>query len=233
MKRFIITLLTVLLVLSMYGCGKKGGGDNPKPTPTPKPDPVEVKFTSKLGTDQDVEKMLETFNAKYKAWSAFYADQEPESGSMFYDCWDDNDVYRGNYASYVDHGRYPVTELVVHYEGGKTTGTIDTAFIWLPYGEILDIKDEQMEPLSDWTIMCIKAILPDLTDEKVAELADRIAVPLEDAYQAFVNGQADPSELTKTSEKIYLPGAEKPAFRIGCYYNNDYKTIVLEFTEDN
>lgn len=225
MKRIKIILMTLLLIISLSGCSK----GNPSPKPNPKPAPVNDKFVSAIGTDENIEKMIKEFNEAYKGWNAFWADQDGSDGAMFYDCWDNLDVYRGNYKDYVSHGVHPVTELVVYYDGGKSSGKIMNAYLWLSYEPVLDLGVDQFKPLEAFSIMALKAILPDLDDDQITKLADKIALPTEESYDAFTRGYADPSELTATTVDIYEPDRENAVFEIGCRYDAKYKTIILEF----
>ena len=229
MKKIITLLLTVLMVISLAGCGKKGGGDNPKPTPAPAPQPVEQKTVSRIGTDEDVEALLEAFNTKYRSWSAFYIDQEPEMGIMYYELWDDSDVYRGNYTKYLDHGLTPVSELMVRYEDGEKTGPITHAYIFLPFEDITKVTEEQEEPLAEWGRMAVKALLPDLTEKQLSVLLDKIAVPDAEGFEAFATGYSDPSELETTREDIYLTEDGEAAYTIGCTWDEEYQAILVEF----
>ena len=229
MKKLLLTLIAVLLAVTLCACGKKNNDPTPKPTPTPKPEPVVQKTVSKIGTDQDIEKMLNDFNAKNKYGSAFYADFDEEHNVMFYQFWDNNDVYRGNYAQYFNHGELPLSELYVVYEDGKQTGTIELGYVILPYEDIYSLSDEQAEPLANWAKACVGAMLPDLSEKELATLLDKIAVPDEEAYLAFNAGQADPAELTETSEDIYLTEDGEVAYTIGCVWDSEYKCINIKF----
>ncbi len=229
MKKLLISVLTILMFLTISGCGNKNRDPKPDPKPQPQPQQVDEKFVSKTGTDETIEKMLEEFNSTTKGWKAFFTTQDENYGAMFYDCWDNEEVYQGNYRDYIAHSYNPVSELVVYYDKGNRTGNIMSAYVWLPYEPIKNMGFDQFDAVEKWMRLVVKALLPDLTEAETEKLIDKIAAPTADAYEAFIRGNSDPAELEATSIDVYEPDSDKPLRTIGCRYDEEYQTILLEY----
>lgn len=220
MKKYIILVLSVLMLLSLSGCKKKPNTD---PTPKPTPTPTVTKFVSRLGTKNEIESMMQNFKEKTE-WT-FFLEGFDEEGSSVYGVWDNPDVYQGNYEDYYNHGVYPMIDLTVAY---SENGTIWGAMFYVPFVDIAEVKEENRENLVLAERMIISALLPQLTDKDIEKLIDKLSLVTVDALEAYAKRQADPSEFTATEQEIFLTSSsEKAEYKMYVEYDGKLQTMLV------
>ena len=220
MKKYIILVLSVLMLLSFGGCKKKPTTD---PTPKPTPTPTVTKFVSRLGTKNEIETMMQNFKDKTE-WT-FFLEGFDEDGSSVYGVWDNPDVYQGNYADYYAHGIYPMIDLTVAYNDDNS---IWGAMFYVPYVDIAEVKEENRENLVLAEKMIISALLPQLTEKEIEKLIDKLSLVTVDALEAYAKRQADPSEFTATSQEIFLgSSSEKAEYKMYVEYEGELQTMLV------
>ena len=220
MKKYIILVLSVLMLLSLSGCKKKPNTD---PTPKPTPTPTVTKFVSRLGTKNEIESMMQNFKDKTE-WT-FFLEGFDEEGSSVYGVWDNPDVYQGNYEDYYNHGVYPMIDLTVAY---SENGTIWGAMFYVPFVDIAEVKEENRENLVLAERMIISALLPQLTDKDIDKLIDKLSLVTVDALEAYAKRQADPSEFTATEQEIFLTSSsEKAEYKMYVEYDGKLQTMLV------
>ena len=223
MKKYIILVLSVMMLLAFTGCKKN---NDPKPNPTPKPDPAPVvtKFTSRLGNINDIEKAMQDFKDKTE-WTFFFEGINDEDGTYVYGVWDDDRVYQGNYADYIKHGTLPMIDLTVAY---NEDGTIWGYAFYVPFTPIDEVPEKNYENIVLAEKMILKAGLPELSDSDIEKLIDKLSLVTVDALEAYAKHQADPSEFTETNMDIYLTAASETAeYNISVEYDKNYKTMLV------
>ena len=225
MKKTIIAILVALMLVLTAGCTKKDNNPTPKPTPTPTPTPTPAvtKLVTKLGNEAGIENVLEKFNSSHEDWSAFRLGKADSQGFVEYTVWDDDDIYSGNYEQYVSHGVMPVVYLMVKY---AEDSTIDTLYAWLPYEDIEEVDEDQAEGIVDFQKLLLSRAFPDLSDKDIDKVIDKLALTLEDGFEAYRRGQADPTEFEGTSVDIY-PSEDGQPYNVTCGYDDEYETLEL------
>lgn len=219
------------MLLTFAGCsGKKNPDPKPTPTPAPTPDPApEVKVTyveSSLGNYDTLEKLLKDFNDGSE-WNAFFA--EEVEGVRYYDVFDSKDVYQGNFSQYLRNGVDPkiVVGVILEGEGRK----IRELVAYMPYQNIKEVQEDEIDDFCRFSDLLIKALLPDLSDSDLKKLADKIYLTDAEGYKAYIKNQANPAEFTETWYDVKEKGAADPAFKIGQYYDGEYKSMIVHFKQ--
>ncbi len=237
MKRLIIVLLTVLMSISLIGCGKKPNGpkpndknDTPVVTPTEKPQSNKA-FVSKLGTNYDLEDALVKFNEEFDKWNAFIM-YENNDGSIEYGVWDDVDIYRRNFESYARDGIMPVIYTVANFEDGKGEVPIRYIVAFLPYENIEELPEGYEEQVVYFQKLLIKAILPELSDSNVDKLIDKLSLTDKDGFDAYRHHQADVSEFEKTTVEVYTSETAEKPLELAVEYEDDNKTLILSLVQE-
>ena len=229
MKKFLTLLLSLLLLCGFAGCTKTPDQDpTPKPKPDPKPAPVAEKLESSVGSSDTIAKALEKFIADVPDWNAFKMFYDEEAMTVEYGAYDSTDIYERNYEKYAERGVMPNVYVLVRFADGKETGEIEKLYALIPYENIQNVKEEDVEGIIAFQNLLLKAIFPDLNDRQIAKLVDRLSLTTADGYQAYAKGQADASEFAETKTDVFPKGSDT-AYSLSTSYDKDYKSILLSF----
>ena len=229
MKKLLTLLLSLLLLFSFVGCTKKPGNDpTPKPKPDPTPAPTAEKLESSAGSSETIAKAIEKFVADVPEWNAFKMYYDEEHGTVEYGAYDSTDIYERNFEKYAQNGVMPNVYVLVRFTDGKETGEIEKLYALIPYENIQEVKEEDIDGIIAFQNLLLKAIFPDLNDAQITKLADRLALTDADGYRIYAKHQADASEFAETKTDVFPKGSET-AYSLSTSYDKDYKTILLAF----
>ena len=235
MKKILIVLIVVLMTLA--GCGKGNNNNNnnkptpapaPSPTPTDNPDKSAKLFVSRLGTDEDVEKAMDEFNQDFRDWNAFRMYKNPDGS---YECgvWDDDEIYLRNFESYATDGYMPIIYFVTNYEDGNSQTTIKNIAAWLPFENIEELPVGYEDAVEEFQEDLLHAIFPDLTDDQVDKLVEKLCLTDEEGFEAYRNHQAIVSDFEKTTVEVYPSQDSEKPYKITVEYDADHSTLLLSY----
>ena len=232
MKKLITISMVLLLTFGLAGCGKK---DPNKPSnPTPKPDkPVETVIESALGNRDGIDNYNIAFKEDHNCAAFMYTFNESDNVGAYY-VFEDNRVYMGNYRDFIQAGQTPLVNLTVYYD---EFAQIRSFSMWLPDSNILDVTEKQAEKIVQYQKGFLKTLLPDAKDDDIKKIISKLSLTLEDGFEAYRNGSAEPSQLTKTeyvvNVKARTPETQEGTtktfeYKLTFEYTDEYKTMVLK-----
>ena len=100
---------------------------------------------------------------------------------------------------------------------------------WFSELEVKELPVGYEDAVEEFQEDLLHAIFPDLTDDQVDKLVEKLCLTDEEGFEAYRNHQASVSDFEKTTVEVYPSQDSEKPYKITVEYDADHSTLLLSY----